>query len=187
MKEKKSEFLYPFIVLFYTVITVALALILAVSITKAVKARQLWLNNQLPRLNKEYIFSIVQDHTDTILADIQNNDYTQTLALFDGFEDKPDIRREESCVFFACYGLGFGPSTSYAGFYYVPWDGPAPVAGIMPPWAAYLSVSGEELIQYLEPEGNGLIWREKSVSPGGDNKYYTEKICDCFWYYRLDY
>ncbi|MBR3107942.1 MAG: hypothetical protein IKH30_12330 [Clostridia bacterium] len=187
MKEKKSGFLFPFIVLFYTVITVALALLLAVSIIKAVKTRQQWLDKQPPRLNEEYIFSIVQDHADTIMADIQNNDYAQTLALFDGFEKKPDILKEDGCVFFDCYGLGFGPSTVYGGFYYVPWDGPAPVAGIEPPWVGYLSISGEELIQYLELEGNGFIWREKSVSPGGDNEYYTEKICDYFWYYRLDY
>lgn len=178
--KKKSGFLHSFIVLFYAVVTVVLALLLAVSIAKAVNARQ-------QAVNKEHIFSIVQNHADTITADIQNNDYSQTLALFDDSKDKPDMLREEGCVFFDCIGSGFGPSTAYAGFYYVPWDGPAPVAGIEPPWAAYLSISGEELIQYLEPEENGFIWREKSVSPGGDNEYYTEKICDYFWYYRLDY
>ena len=185
MKEKKWGFLPCFLILFYAVLTLALTAVLVSSILSII--REVQSRPSIRRMDQETLFEIVRQNTDTILEDIEWDDFSRTLALFDEWEAQPTVTKEGEGVFFYCYGLGFGPSTVYIGFYYTPWDGPAPIPDIMPPWAAYFSAEGEELKQYLEPEGNGFAWYEKRVSPGGDNKYYTEKICDHFWYYCLDY
>ena len=185
VNEKKSTFLRRFLILFYAVLTLALTTVLVssvLSVIRDIQARPLQ-----RQTNKEALFETVRRNADTILEDIEQDDFSRILALFGKWEDQPTVTREGEGVFFDCYGLGFGPSTAYIGFYYAPWDGPAPIPGIMPPWAGYFSAEGEELKQYLEPEENGFAWHEKHIDPGGDNEYYTEKICDHFWYYRLDY
>lgn len=35
----------------------------------------------------------------------------------------------------------------------------------------------------LAPEGSGWSWREK----GGDNVYYTQELCDGWWYYAMSF
>ena len=184
MKEKKWGFLPCFLILFYAVLILVLTVVLVLSVARIVIA----INSRPQNFNKrEAIFQIVLQNRQTILEDTEQDDFSRTLALFGGWEKKPSITKEGEGVFFYCYGTGFGPSTAYIGFYYAPWDGPAPIPDILPPWAKYFSVEGEELAQYLEPEENGFAWHETEIDPGGDNNYYTEKICDHFWYYRLDY
>ncbi len=136
-------------------------------------------------MNKESMFEIVRNNASTILGDIDTDDFTRTMLLLASSPETPEITRANDCVFFYCYGWGFGPSTGYEGFYYVPWDGPAEIGNIMSPFP--FSVQGPELIEHLKPEGEGWAWYEKDSTLGGDNVYYTEKICDCFWYYRLEY
>ena len=139
------------------------------------------------RPKSEIIIQTVREHAETILEDIEQNDLERTLAFFDGFREKPHVNREGNCIFFECCSLGFGPSTAYIGFYYTPWDTPAPVAGFEVPWAGYFTATALDLMNYLEPEGNGFAWHEKNESSGGDNVYYTEKIDNFLWYYCLDY
>ena len=140
----------------------------------------------VPYVDKTALFEIVSANRDILLEDIEQNDYSRTKQLFAAHEEL-DIIPENECVTFDCGGFGFGPETSYWGFYYTPWDGPAAVNGIEEPYASYFIADGPELIDYLTPEDDGLAWHERSVNPRGDNIYYTERICEGFWYYRLDY
>ncbi|MCR4884555.1 MAG: hypothetical protein K6A68_13350 [Clostridiales bacterium] len=141
--------------------------------------------DQTVHMDKASIFEIVRNNASTILADIDADDFTRTMLLLASSPETPEITRTDDGVFFYCYGWGWASNTGYEGFYYVPWDGPAEIGGIMSPFP--FSVQGPELIEHLEPEGEGWVWYEKQTTPGGDNVYYTEKICDCFWYYCLEY
>ena len=136
-------------------------------------------------MDKASMFELVRNNTSTILGDIDSDDFTRTMALLASSPETPQITRTDDCVFFYCYGWGFGPNTGYEGFYYVPWDGPADIANMMSPFP--FTFQGQELIEHLEPEGEGWAWYEKKTTPGGDNVYYTERICECFWYYRLEF
>lgn len=79
------------------------------------------------------------------------------------------IDDEKKYIDFDCGGSGFGPSTSYSGFYY--------------------SIDGKPsgLSFYenddLESDGNGWCYEQKK----GDNKYYTEKIQDNWYYYTASF
>ena len=128
---------------------------------------------QVHYMDKADMFEIVRNNTDTILEDIEKNDFTRTLALLSSSREEPDIEFSGDCVTFYCYGHGFASNTSYEGFYYTPMDGPARLGGID--------------VSSLKQEGNEWAWYEKDRAPGGDNEYHTEKICDHFWYYRLVY
>ena len=134
-------------------------------------------------MDKASMFEIVSANAAAIRADIEADDFTNTLSLLASSRDTPEVTREGDCVFVYCYGWGFASTARHTGFYYVPWDGPAEIGGIMPPYAKYFSVQGPDLIDHLEPDGPGWKWSE----PDSDNMYYTEKICDCFWYYELEY
>ena len=124
-------------------------------------------------MDKADMFEIVRSNAQTILDDIEKNDFTRTLALLSSSREEPDVEFSGDCVAFYCYGHGFASNTSYEGFYYAPWDGPAGLGGID--------------VSFLKQEGNEWVWYEKDRDNGGDNEYHTEKICDHFWYYRLVY
>jgi hypothetical protein len=74
---------------------------------------------------------------------------------------------------FSCGGSGFGPSTSYSGFYYS-------ANGEQNSLNSYFLLCTEN---DLIPEGNGWIYKQK----GGDNSYYTEKISANFFYYEASF
>lgn len=68
---------------------------------------------------------------------------------------------------FECIAEGILTSSFQAGFYYSPDDEPAYVG-----WFMYSSL--DELVE----DGDGY-----SYSDGTDNRYYTERICENFYYY----
>ena len=72
---------------------------------------------------------------------------------------------------FSLGGRGFGPNTSYFGFYFSR-------SGEMDIWRG---THGEGV--ELTPHGEGWIWRE----PRGDNIYFTERIAGHFFYYEFHF
>lgn len=68
---------------------------------------------------------------------------------------------------FECIAEGLMTSSFQAGFYYSPNDEPAYVG-----WFMFNSL--DELVE----DGDGY-----SYSDGTDNRYYTERICENFYYY----
>ena len=174
------------LILLYTVFFIGCTLFLVIQICGLIDDF-----NRIPEtkdLSKDALFGIVSANRDTLLEDIEQGDYSRTRQLFAAYEDVPrDILPENGKVTYECGGFGFGPETGYWGFYYSSWDGPVNVDGIMTPYAGYFRTYDRELIDHLTPEGNGFAWYESSVNPRGDNTYYTERICEGFWYYLLEY
>lgn len=78
------------------------------------------------------------------------------------------ISTEGSIIEFECGADGFGSESSYYGFYYTEKDNPEAI------WCC----GGK-----LTKDGNGWSWKESN----GDNSYYTEKICEDFYFYLGHY
>lgn len=83
----------------------------------------------------------------------------------------PFINADEKLVEFSCGGAGIGSATSYVGFYYSPNDDMNEL------WCA------PPFFSSLTPSGNGFEWHEQN----GDNSYYTEHICEHFYYYEASF
>lgn len=79
-----------------------------------------------------------------------------------------DISYLPGWVEFTVGGRGLVPSASYYGLYYSSENVP-------------LSYQAAEM--ELAPEGRGWSWREAA----GDNRYYTEPLQDCWFYYAMDF
>lgn len=117
--------------------------------------------------DKEEVFAFVCENEEELLHAIEDGD-------FSGFENQGIIKgidADKTVVDFSCGGAGVGSGTSYVGFYYTPNNDMTAV------WCA---PSSQKL---LVPSGNGFEWREKH----GDNYYYTEKICEFFYYYEASF
>ena len=83
------------------------------------------------------------------------------------------ISRHEEGVSFYCGGTGFGSATSYYGFYYS-FDGSPKDY-----WCGTSFGSPEQ----LKPDGEGFSIKKSN----DDNRYYTEKIMDNFYYYEAHF
>jgi hypothetical protein len=94
---------------------------------------------------------------------LENEVLLQTLKI----KGILDITKYDSKIEYYCGGFGFGPSTSYVGFCYMPYD------------TFYNLMENSE----FEKEGDGYKRQEKD----GDNSYYIERIIDDFYYYKLSY
>ena len=108
---------------------------------------------------KEDIFSFVTDNKELLLSCIESGNY-------DAFADSEMVKSAypySGSVKFFCGGFGIVPSGGTRGFYYSPDDDMTS--------ASY--ISGVELV----PSGDGWAMEQ------GDNYYYTELICDHFYYY----
>lgn len=118
---------------------------------------------------RERVFEIVRENGDVLLADIAKADFT-TSAAIDGIEDVyPEWTFGElDFVEYYCGGAGFGASTAYYGFYYSKEDDLDRI------WCA-----GAPLV----PSGDGFLYEQSD----GDNRYYTERIVDHFYYYEASY
>jgi len=114
-------------------------------------------------LSKKQIFALVSDNEELLLQCIAENDFEKAYAI----KGISYISVEEKIIEFGCGGSGFGSGTSYYGFYYTTDDNMTAI------WCAGPVV----------PDGRGYSWTEEN----GDNRYYTEKICDCFYYYEASF
>lgn len=113
------------------------------------------------------IVALFQKNQDLFRASVQQEDYTVV-------EEIPGIQNvycyDNGVVDFYCGGKGFGPSTSYYGFFYSATDDPAS-------WEKGVCQADE-----LEPCGNGYLWQQKN----GDN-WYVEEIGTHFFYYAAGF
>lgn len=113
-------------------------------------------------LSKKEIFSLVKKNEELLRNDVANHDFTKSAEL----KGIVEINVEEEIIDFDCGGSGFGSATSYYGFYYA--SGDDKMTAI---WCG----GGP-----LSKDGDGYSWREAE----GDNSYYTEEICENFYYYE---
>lgn len=117
--------------------------------------------------DKDEVFEFVCENEEELLQAIEDGD-------FSSFENQgfiKDIDADDTVVDFSCGGAGVGSGTSYVGFYYTPDNDMTAV------WCAPSSASS------MTPSGDGYEWRE----PNGDNRYYTEYICENFFYYEASF
>lgn len=117
-------------------------------------------------LSENEIAKVVKDNYQLILNDIAENNFSFSERI-KGIQKTTVVG---DTVDFDCGGKGFGPATSYFGFYYTPDDKPRNV------WSGTLFGDIED----LTPDGDGFSIKEDE----GDNFYYTEKIADLFYRYE---
>lgn len=115
---------------------------------------------------KTSIFNLVEQQQSTLLAYIEAEDYSAPMDL----ESVEAIYSCEQFVNFYCGGQGIAPSSQDYGFYYS-FDGNP--MGVL---------NSEVFCGYEE-----LTEKEEGFYAvvAGNNDYYTEKICDNFYYYEI--
>lgn len=122
-------------------------------------------------LSKREIIKLVNTHSDIILADIEEDNFEDTLSI----KGITDIRVND-VVDVHCGGKGFGSQTAYYGFYYISDDKPMVMFN---GYVANVSngdfVAEDNGFSYTERHGDGTL---------SDNTYYTEKIVPNFYYYE---
>ena len=120
---------------------------------------------------KERIIRYVETHESLLLSCIEQNDFSpvEKDAILQ------EIRIWENCIDFRCGGAGFGPETSYWGFYYSEKYNMTAVSGPLP--------AG----QLFQKSGSGYLWKESWYDPNGDNSYYAEQIGEHFYYYEMSF
>ena len=169
------------------VILVAAFIVLAAGFV--IRDEILWHREQANRLafsDKADIFRFVRENRDVILADAVSDDFTHTVELLHANGGQRQADQWDGCARFECFGAGWATGSEEQGFLYVPWDGPVNIQYIIEGLPS-ASMRGEDLIPYLEPEGDGWAWYQSNALGYGDNEFHTEKICDNLWYYRLVY
>ena len=117
-------------------------------------------------LSKKEIFKLVNDNYTIILDDIKEKDFADTEKL----KGVKEVDSDTEIIDVYCGVTGLGSATSYYGFYYSP-DG-------LPKCRSEFG-----RIELLEPDGNGFSIKYYE----GDNRYYTEKIRDNFYYYEAHF
>ncbi len=118
---------------------------------------------------KSDIYALVKDNGDVLLADIEQNDFTRTNQ----FEQVKKVyaMTDSGCVQYDCGGYGLSVSSHEFGFYYSEQDIPMAVFD-----GSFLGLDAG-----FKKEGNGYS------STFDHNVYYTEKICDNFWYFEVHF
>lgn len=119
------------------------------------------------RLSKDAIFRLVEGNQELLLEEIARKDFAGSKEL----RGIQSIHTQDNGIIdFNCGGAGFGPATSYCGFYYTTDDD---IAGL---WCAGPPAE-------LVAGAAGWTYREKH----GDNTFYAEKITDHFYYYEASF
>jgi len=116
---------------------------------------------------KEQIFEIVNDNAQTILSDIAEQDFTDSLSI----GKIEDVTVLEQGIDFYCGGKGIVPSSQYYGFYYTEDDLPKAI------WCGVKYCDDSLLIE----DGSGYS------TDFHHNYYYTERIRDNFYYYEAHF
>lgn len=118
---------------------------------------------------RERIIKLFSDNKDLIISSIESGDFTE-IEKISGIQSVYNSE-ENNYIDFFCGGKGFGSGTSYFGFFYSPNNDKTAWSGGM--------CSSNELI----PWNHGYKWQEKN----GDNEYYVEELCKCFFYYEVHF
>ena len=113
---------------------------------------------------KEQIFDTVNDNTQTILTDIEEHDFTDSMNI----GKIEDVTVLEQGIDFYCGGKGIAPSSQDYGFYYTEDDLPKAI------WCGVKYCDDSFLVE----DGDGYSTDYQH------NYYYTEKIRDNFYYYE---
>lgn len=118
---------------------------------------------------KDKIIRLVNKNQEFLNECIENKTYDKIYKINAIKSIAPySIMDNELYIDFYCYGFGIAPSSTYYGFYYSSNDEPI----------------GFQAAQIeLEPDGKGWVWQQ----PNGDNRYYTEKISDNWYYYEAGF
>ena len=116
---------------------------------------------------KEQIFDTVNDNAQTILTDIEEQDFTDSMNI----GKIEDVTVLEQGVDFYCGGKGIAPSSQDYGFYYTEDDLPKAI------WCGVKYCDDSLLVE----DGNGYSTDYQH------NYYYTEKIRDNFYYYEAHF
>ena len=116
---------------------------------------------------KEQIFDTVNDNAQTILTDIEEHDFTDSMNI----GKIEDVTVLEQGVDFYCGGKGIAPSSQDYGFYYTEDDLPKAI------WCGVKYCDDSLLVE----DGNGYSTDYQH------NYYYTEKIRDNFYYYEAHF
>ena len=114
---------------------------------------------------KERIFELVTEHQEVLQQDVERDAYDDSRAI-EGIRDVCDV---EQYVIYDCGGYGIAPSSAVFGFYHSPENVPLCVFD-----SCIISVN-----RGFQKDGDGY-----SGNFGG-NSYYTEKICDTFWFFEF--
>ena len=119
------------------------------------------------RKGRDDIFTYVKDNRQSLLENIQQSGMKKKNLKEIGRIEKSNIQEiNQNTLSFRWESSGIAPAGFERGFYYTADNTPA--CGVI--WI------DEELSQ----DGQGYSWKESD----GDNSYYTEKICDNFFYYE---
>ena len=113
---------------------------------------------------REQVFETFESQKELIVEKIEDH-LAGDEATWDELEGVREVSIYNGGIIkFMCVAEGIVTSGVEAGFYYSPDDAPAYVG-----W--YPNIK-------LAEDGNGWSW-----SDGTDNRYYTERICENFYYY----
>lgn len=120
--------------------------------------------------NEDKIVKLVNNNIDFLNKCVENEAYNKIYELKEINKITPYyLSDNELYIDFYCYGFGIVPSSIYYGFYYVSDDKPL----------GFQAVSVK-----LESDGEGgWKWRESN----SDNRYYTKKIADHWYYYEAGF
>ncbi len=141
----------------------SIILIVAVSAITFFLAKNIFFDKSI----KEQIFEIVNDNAQTILSDIAEHDFTDSMSI----GKIEDVSVLEQGVDFYCGGKGIAPSSQDYGFYYTEDDLPKAI------WCGVKYCDDSLLIE----DGDGYSTDYQH------NYYYTEKIRDNFYYYEAHF
>ncbi len=116
---------------------------------------------------KQQIFEIVNDNAQTIIGDIEEQNFADSM----GIEKIEEISILEHGIDFYCGGKGIAPSSQDYGFYYTEDDLPKAI------WCGVKYCDDSLLVE----DGDGYSTDYQH------NYYYTEKIRDNFYYYEAHF
>lgn len=119
--------------------------------------------------HKDRITKLVNKNQAFLNECIENKDYDKIYDMKGIKSITPySLSDDELYIDFYCYGFGIVSSSIYYGFYYSSNDEPV----------AYQATQMQ-----LEPDGDGWKWQQLN----GDNHYYTEKIANNWYYYKVGF
>ena len=122
---------------------------------------------QDPSSPKKRVINYVLENESSLIEHIRENRFSELENT--GIIE--DISEHEYYIDFSCGGSGFGPNTSYWGFYYA----------LSEDETKAVSAMGGCAYSELTESGSGL-----SIADG-DNLFYTENITGRFYYYFIKY